>query len=73
MYPNNLTTALETYSQESLFSANDFRGVVHYLAIPMDDGCNTKPDTEHPKKSGIQIEMWSPEDYIDILKGVTVK
>lgn len=73
MYPNHLTIALEKCSQESLFSANDFRDVVHYLAILADDGCDTKPDTERPKKSGIQVATRSLQAYTDILKGVATK
>lgn len=73
MYPNHLTMALEKCSQESLFSANDFRDVVHYLAILADDGCDTKPDTERPKKSGIQVATRPIQAYTDILKGVTAK
>ncbi len=69
MYPNHLTMALEKCSQESLFSANDFRDVVHYLATLADDGCDTKTDTARPKKSGIQVATRPIQTYTDILKG----
>ncbi|MBR2756810.1 MAG: IS21 family transposase, partial [Exiguobacterium sp.] len=73
MYPNHLTTAQEKCSQEGLFSANDFRDVIHYLAILTDDGHDPKPDTERPKKSGIQVATRPLQAYTDILKGVTAK